>query len=285
MKRVINFITVLTVSLTLGVLTINAQTFGAGNDFWVTDPGTTYDDVNLPANAIAPGSLAYQGRVYLAGDPQNGNPYDTSIRREQSVRVPASTTLNVDELNLKSVSPLSVDFSDGSQRNCDMLVTKSPTVASKGSMSINSNGTFSSNLKIIPKLTFVCSDGLSNNPKNRTVTELDTGSPLIQAVMRKQAAEANEKIKDGTATAGDLIKAQACVEPVETFPQAGTKTSDATPTRASCGIQFAASGPWTVCTDTTTSLAGGGFCIPPGLLAEIAALARHGVFPRWLGTL
>lgn len=286
MKKVVNFLTILTISLSISVLVAHAQTFGAGNDFWITDSSNTYDDVNLPANAIAPGSLAYQGRVYLKGDPQNGNPFDTSIRREQSVTVPGSTTLKVDELNMVSVNPLQVNFSDGSTRDCDMYVTKSPSVSSKGTMSIKNDGTFSSTLNIVPKLTFACTSGLRSDSNDKTITVLDTGSPLIQAMMRKQADDATKRIEAGNISASDLAKAQACVEPVPTERQTNPKATDdrspsPEPQPGGCGIKFSAGGPWTTCDD---NLAGGGFCIPVPI-GELAALARHGVIPRWLGPL
>lgn len=285
MRRIRSYTMVLTISLLMTATITNAQTFGAGSDFWQTDSANTYDDLNLPANAIAPGSLPYQGRVYLKGDPQGGNQYDTRIKRTRSVTVPGSTGLQVAELNMVSVSPLNVNFSDGSSKDCDMSVTKSPSLASTGSMSINGDGTFNSVLNVIPKLTFECSSGLKAFSKNKTVTVLDTGNPLIQAMMRKDAREAKERIDAGLVSREDLRKAQLCAQPHE-FPTRTTTRKavdveievEPKPT-AGCGIKFSAGGPWENCSG---NLAGGGFCIP-GPISELALLAKHGVIPIWFG--
>ena len=286
MRKILNYVTTLTLSLLMMVAITNAQTFGSGSDFWQTDPANTFDNLNLPANAIAPGSNPYQGKVYLKGDPQNGNQYDTQIKRNQSVTVPGSTSLKVAELNMVSVSPLSVSFSDGTTKDCDMYVTKSPSISSTGSMSINADGTFNSNLNIIPKLTFTCSDGLANS-KHKTVTILDTGSPLIQAMMRKEAKEAKSRIDAGLATSADTRKARLCAQPHQfpTVVKSTRTTSTATDIEvetqqpAGCGIKFSAGGTYENC---ASNLAGGGFCIPAPF-NELAALAAHGVIPIWFG--
>lgn len=280
MKRTLNYLATATLSLMLMAMFANAQSLPAGNDFWSTTSNNTYDDLNLPAGAIGAGSDPYQGRVFLKGDPADGNPYDTSIRRQNSVTPPGNTSLKVVELRMVSVAPFDVSFNNGSEtRSCTMSVTISPSQNSTGSMNIGNNGTFSSNLNVIPQLDFDCEGGPGFRAE-RTKTTLDMGSPLIQAVMRKQAASAQKKISAGIATTADIAAAQACAQPKATRKTVATRTAETNviPTRrapAGCGIRFTMSGTWTTC--------GGLFCIPDPFLVELALLAQHGITPVWLG--
>ena len=214
-------------ALILSVTAINAQKIPAGDDAWITDPEQTYDTLDLPANAVAPGSQPYQGKVFFKGNPRDGQRYDTLIRRTSTVKAGQTTGLEVKQLSLVSVSPIRVAFADGSTQNCDVYSELSPSLASKGSMSIKSDGTFHSTLNIIPKFSFACSAGLLSK---KNITNLDVGSPFVQAIMKAQSLSAKKRVDANTANAFDERNARQC----ETREGEGDN----------CGIKLAAAGVW-----------------------------------------
>ena len=147
----------------------------AGNDeFETTGNGETYHNFQaspVPAGFFGPGSNQYAGLVPLVGVP--GNPAvsdtDTIIHRTQDVFTPGRTTISMTALNLASINPITVSYTDNHTETWNVKVNLSDVRASGGSMSFNSDGSaFDSSLSVYPKFTFTrVSDG--------TVKVLDTG--------------------------------------------------------------------------------------------------------------
>ena len=279
-----NSLLLLTLIVLSAAVFVNAQIVPAGPDHWVTNSTNTYDTLALPAGYFGAGSQAFNGTVYFAGDPASGNGYDTKITRSSAVNLAGgsgTTALVVDELRLKSVSPITVSYDDGHTEQWDVYVTLSSGQASGGSMTITGDatgGTFSSTLNIFPKFSFVRSGGLAAPDKGRVVKTLDFGSPFVQQYLKEQARLSNQRIRKGVGTTTDQAMVAICqieptpTEPVPTEPTT-TKTTTTTTQNAAvpasrCGVKFTGNGTWGW---------NPGFC--PYSLVELAALARHGVVP------
>ena len=147
----------------------------AGNDeFETTGNGETYHNFQaspVPAGFFGSGSQQYAGLVPLVGVPLNPsvNDIDTIIHRNQDVFTPGSTTITMTALNLASINPITVSYSDGHTENWNVRVNLSSLKTSGGSMSFSDGGTFDSSLSVYPKFTFTrVSDG--------AVKVLDTGA-------------------------------------------------------------------------------------------------------------
>lgn len=147
----------------------------AGNDeFETTGNGETYHNFQaspVPAGFFGTGSNQYAGSVPLVGVPVNPavSDTDTIIHRNQDVLTPGSTTITMTALNLASINPITVTYSDNHTESWTVKVNLSDVKSSGGSMSFNSDGSaFDSSLGVFPKFTFTrVSDG--------TVKVLDTG--------------------------------------------------------------------------------------------------------------
>lgn len=276
MKR--NNLLLLTLIIFSAAVFANAQSVPAGSDLWVTNSNSTYDTLNLPAGFFGSGSRAYSGTVYFAGDPASGNAYDTKITRSQAVDLTGgsgTTPLLVEDLRLKSVSPITVSYDDGHSEQWDVYSTISSAQQSTGSMTISGNttgGSFNSTLNIIPKFNFVKVTGLGElSEKGRTVKDLDLGSPFIQQYLKEQARQAADRISKGNSTPADEAAVAACQ--IEATPTDTKTTSTTTQTAAapapSCGIKLSGNGSW--------GWNNGRFC--PFPLTELALLAKHGVIP------
>lgn len=277
----------LTLIILSAAVFVSAQSVPAGSDFWVTDSRNTYDTLNLPAGYFGSGSRAYSGTVYFAGDPSSGNGFDTKINRSQAVDLSGgsgTTGLVVEELRMKSVSPITVTYDDGRSEQWDVYVTLSSEQRSTGSMTISgdaSGGSYSSTLNIIPRFNFVRATGLGEvSEKGRTVKVLDLGSPFIQQYLKQEARLAGERISKGKSTPADEAAVAACqAEPVPTEPTNPTPKPDTTTTQtpttqnaaapAKCGVKLTGNGSW--------GWSRGRFC--PYSLAHLAVFARHGVVP------
>ena len=146
----------------------------AGNDeFETTGNGETYHNFQaspVPAGFFGSGSQQYAGLVPLVGVPLNPgvNDIDTIIHRNQDVFTPGSTTITMTALNLESINPITVSYTDGHTEDWSVRVGLSDFKTSGGSMSFSDGGTFDSSLSVYPKFTFTrVSDG--------AVKVLDTG--------------------------------------------------------------------------------------------------------------
>jgi len=160
----------------------------AGNDeFETTGNGETYHNFQaspVPAGFFGTGSLQYSGLVPLVGVPVNPavSDTDTIIHRNQDVFTPGSTTITMTALNLASINPITVTYTDNHTETWNVKVNLSDFKSSGGSMSFNSDGSgFDSSLSVYPKFTFTrVSDG--------AVRVLDTGgsgglAPTTQSAM------------------------------------------------------------------------------------------------------
>ena len=139
----------------------------AGDDaFETTGNGETYHNFQaspVPAGFFGTGSQQYAGLVPLVGVPLNPlvNDNDTIIHRNQDVFTPGSTTITMTALNLTSINPITVSYTDGHTETWNVKVNLSDFKSSGGSMSFNSDGSgFDSSLSVYPKFTFTrVSDG------------------------------------------------------------------------------------------------------------------------------
>ena len=146
----------------------------AGDDeFETTGNGETYHNFQaspVPADFFGPGSQQYAGLVPLVGVPLQPevNDVDTIIHRNQDVFTPDTTTITMTALNLNSINPITVSYTDRHTEDWNVRVNLSDFKTSGGSMSFSDSGTFDSSLGVYPKFTFTrVSDG--------AVRVLDTG--------------------------------------------------------------------------------------------------------------
>jgi hypothetical protein len=239
----------------------------AGNDeFETTANGESVHDFAgspIPADFFGAGSLAYTGTVTLEGVPLNPavSDTDTIIQRHQTVSAPGgSTALTMTALNLKSVSPITVTYSNGSTQTWDVKVGLSQFKSSTGTMTINSSS-FDSNLKVWPRFTFT---------RGTTTLVLDTGgSGLTAASTAASEAAASDSI-DGEANAIPTATIAPCkAVAINDFESRFSATAAAT--TSSCPpLTLTATSPWFPCPPT-------GFCKPP--LTEAERWARHNASP------
>jgi hypothetical protein len=239
----------------------------AGNDeFETTANGESVHDFAgspIPADFFGAGSLAYTGTVTLEGVPLNPavSDTDTIIQRHQTVSAPGgSTALTMTALNLKSVSPITVTYSNGSTQTWDVKVGLSQFKSSTGTMTINSSS-FDSNLKVWPRFTFT---------RGTTTLVLDTGgSGLTAASTAASEAAASDSI-DSEANAIPTATIAPCkAVAINDFESRFSATAAAT--TSSCPpLTLTATSPWFPCPPT-------GFCKPP--LTEAERWARHNASP------
>ena len=181
----------------------------AGNDeFETTGNGETYHNFQaspVPAGFFGTGSKQYAGLVPLVGIPVNPalSDTDTIIHRNQDVLTPGSTTITMTALNLNSINPITVSYTDGHTENWNVRVNLSDVKTSGGSMSFSDSGTFDSSLSVFPKFTFTrVSDG--------AVKVLDTGgSGGTLAPTTQSASLINGGGSDSTTTAIAICRATA----------------------------------------------------------------------------
>jgi hypothetical protein len=169
----------------------------AGNDRWITDSAATGELLSVPENFFGEGSLPFTGFIHYAGNPRSGVKYDTNIRREQDVNVPGTTSLRVMELYMKSVAPVEVSFRDGTSSPCEIFVELSPSIPSKGMMTITKTS-WSSNLTVVPSYTFKC-DRTNVFGGTTTVTR-DMGTKFFQAFLKEKARSSQQNLFEGRGT-------------------------------------------------------------------------------------
>ena len=206
----------------------------AGNDeFETTGNGETYHNFQaspVPAGFFGTGSNKYSGLVPLVGVPINPavSNTDTIIRRNQDVFTPGSTTISMTALNLQSINPITVSYTDNHTETWTVKVNLSDVTPSGGSMSFNSDGSaFDSSLGVYPKFTFTrVSDG--------AVRVLDTGSsgggglaPTTQAATTIGGGGSDGGSTGGSATAIAVCRATTAND-FQTLSQAQSARRPAT---------------------------------------------------------
>ena len=151
----------------------------AGNDeFETTANGESHHDFAgspIPADFFGAGSQPYTGTVTLEGVPLNPavSDTDTIIQRHQTVSAPGgSTQLTMTGLSLRSTSPITVTYGNGTTESWNVTVGLSLFKASTGTMTINSSS-FDSTLKVWPRFTFT--------RVSRVTIVLDTGGSGLTA--------------------------------------------------------------------------------------------------------
>ena len=251
----------------------NAFPVAAGNDeFETAGDGETFHDFGgspIPANFFGAGSNAYGGLVALQGVPlAPGSAVDTVIQRHQTVSAPGgSTALTMTGLSLKSMSPITVTFSNGTpSQQWNVAVSLSSYKASTGSMKINAS-TFDSTLKVWPKFTFTRVGGGSGP------LVLDTGAPGGPGLTAASATAVHDGVAFEPAPAPTVAPAP-CLATVDDF-EGRTKVGGSFNTAAaasSCAPVTLSSvnSPWGNCP---------GFCIPVPITEE-ERWARHRPGPR-----
>ena len=237
----------------------------AGNDeFETTANGESEHDfagAPIPAGFFGSGSLAYSGTVTLEGVPLNPavSDTDTIIQRHNTVSAPGgSTPLTMTALNLKSVTPITVTFSNGSTQTWDVKVNLSQFKSSTGTMTINAS-TFDSTLKVWPRFTFT---------RGTTTLVLDTGGSGLTADSASSAAvdfnDGGEIIIDDPQPLPAPCK-QVIFRNFEGFASATAAAASSCPP-----LTLTATSPWFPCPPT-------GFCKPP--LTEAERWAKHNASP------
>lgn len=242
----------------------------AGNDeFETTANGESVHDFAgspIPADFFGAGSQAYSGTVTLEGVPLNPavSDTDTIIQRHNTVSAPGgSTPLTMTALSLKSVSPITVTYGNGSTQNWNVAVGLSQFKASTGTMTINSSS-FDSTLKVWPRFTFTLVGGGSTKV-------LDTGGSGLTADSTA-AASAVDFNEGGEIIVDDPQPLPApCKQVVfKSFEGFASATDSATAASSCPPLTLTATSPWFPCPPT-------GFCKPP--LTEAERWARHNASP------
>ena len=150
----------------------------SGDDlFETTGNGETFHNFNaspIDAGFFGPNSEQFKGVVPLVGVPIPGRPddIDTIIHRNGCPSTPCTMGIQMTNLNLKSIAPITVTYSDSTpDESWEVFVGLSIHNTSTGTMTFNSAGTsFDSTLQVFPRFTFRrVSDG--------TTLTWDTGGP------------------------------------------------------------------------------------------------------------
>src|SRR5215216_4724850 len=204
----------------------------AGNDeFETTGNGETYHNFQaspVPADFFGTGSQQYAGLVPLVGVPLNPavSDTDTIIHRNQDVFTPGSTTITMTALNLNSINPITVSYTDGHTENWNVRVNLSDFKSSGGSMSVSDSGTFDSSLSVYPKFTFTrVSDG--------AVKVLDTGGSSSGGLTAQSSSLRANGFEPAATTAFAICRATA-TDFESQARSTGNVTTSATATTSSC---------------------------------------------------
>jgi len=239
----------------------------AGNDeFETAGDGQTFHDFGgspIPAGFFGTGSNAYGGQVALQGVPLGpGSNVDTVIQRSQTVSGPGgSTPIQMTGLSLKSITPITVTYGNGSSESWNVAVGLSVFKASAGSMTINFS-TFDSTLKVWPRFTFTrIPDGLQ-----KVLDTGDSGSGLT--------AQSATSTRMASAIAIAPAPCKADTINSTTFEARSNSTLAATSTSTCAPITLSSvNSPWGPCAN------GGAFCIPVPITEE-ERWARHRPGPK-----
>ncbi len=250
----------------------------AGDDqFETTGNGETYHNFQaspVPAGFFGTGSQQYAGTVPLVGVPVNPQVSDTDtvIHRNQDVFTPGSTTITMTALNLASINPITVSYTDGHTETWNVKVNLSDIKSSGGSMSFSSDGgTFDSSLSVYPKFTFTrVSDG--------TVKVLDTGGSGGGgglAPTRQSATQFGGGGSDGGSMTAIAVCRATTANDFQTLSQARASrpTTSAATTTSSCAPVTLSStnNPWPITRPITESeLMASHNASPPGTKRAIA---------------
>jgi hypothetical protein len=240
----------------------------AGNDeFETTGNGETYHNFQaspVPAGFFGTGSQQYAGLVPLVGVPVNPavSDTDTIIHRNQDVLTPGSTTITMTALNLNSINPITVSYSDGHTENWNVRVNLSDFKTSGGSMSFSDGGTFDSSLSVYPKFTFTrVSDGAQK--------VLDTGGSGLTA--QSSSLRANGVQPEATATLA-VCRATATNDFQALGNASRVTTSAATSTSCAPVTLTSTNNPWPITRPITEQeLLASHNASPPGTKKAIAA--------------
>ena len=246
----------------------------AGDDTFETpDNGETVDDFSgspIPAGFFGPGSLPYKGTVVLKGKPLSeygDQNIDTVVTRESGGNVPFTTSLRMKALSMQSAAPITVSFEDGHTEKWDVAVKLSPSVASTGSMTINEDGTFDSELNVYPYFTFTRNAGL-NGAYVEAIRRMDTGSLMVQMYLK--SLKSKEK-NNAAIVPCPVIKP---IEPIEGATEKSSVAASEDQGKPLCTPPVklkTSNSPWRTC--------GGRFCIPVPI-TEKDLLAKH--FARFI---
>ncbi|HAX77577.1 MAG TPA: hypothetical protein DCY88_17505 [Cyanobacteria bacterium UBA11372] len=117
----------------------NAVTVTLGSDYFVTQSGSSF---NFPGI----GNVNFQGNPIGTFQGRNVGAVDTIIQRTQDVDLSSgsgTTPINVAALSLKSIQPVTL-----SGLNYDLFVNLTPNIVSGGTLTINSNETFTNDFTV-----------------------------------------------------------------------------------------------------------------------------------------
>jgi len=246
----------------------------AGNDeFETTANGETYHNFQaspVPAGFFGSGSQQYAGLVPLVGVPLNPavSDTDTIIHRNQDVFTPGSTTITMTALNLQSINPITVSYTDGHTESWNVKVNLSDVKTSGGSMSFSDGGTFDSSLSVYPKFTFTrVSDG--------AVKVLDTGgSGTAPAGPSLSSPQVNGGGMQSQAMATLSVCRATTTNDFQTAAPSGRLASSAATTTSSCApvMLTSTNSPWPITRPITEQeLLASHNASPPGTKRAIAA--------------
>lgn len=242
-----------------------------GNDeFETTGNGESSHDFEgskIPAGFFGTGSNEFAEVVPLVGVPLNPsvNNIDTIIQRTEDVYIPGhpTTPLQMTALNLRSINPISVTYSNHGPEAWNVEVTLSDYKASTGSMTINAGGTFDSSLKVWPKFTF-------RRVSDNTTLVFDTGAPNGPGLSASSDDGAIGVIEPGPSPTATIAPAPCTAIAIDDFRGTASATTEATSTSCAPVNLTSTNSPWAFCN--------GRFCIPFPI-TEADRWAAHNASP------
>ncbi len=247
----------------------------SGDDkFETTGNGETYHNFSaskIPADFFGPGSHEFAGTVPLVGVPlPNQGDIDTIVHRDQSIWTPGTTTIKMTDLSLKGINPINVTFTQGSTTWTEQWTVEvglSTLKASTGSMSIGSDGTFDSTLKVWPKFTF------RRGTETRVLDTGDPNGPGLTAFSGPGAMDAATVIEPGPEPVPTVAPCPVVVGDSEPIGDASDSATVSAATSSSCAPVTITStnSPWVPCGVHQ-------LCIPRPL-TEAELLAAHNISP------
>ena len=148
-----------------------STSLGPGVDLLALTDGRI--DPVMPADFFDPGSDPFSDSIGLGGNPTGPADTDTIVERlggttppfDQSNPGPQPISIELVELSLVSLAPITVTYAGGSTENWDVAVTLSPTPAPLGQMTVTheqpNGGSYTATLPVLPRLVFTRqSDGM-----------------------------------------------------------------------------------------------------------------------------
>lgn len=147
----------------------------AGSTYLETESASQY--IEIPAGAFGPGTDAFKGVVEFVGEPAiPGSNADTELKILENLRVGDTVDILLATFWNRSREPITITGTGSGAGRYHMTVSTSPTVPTKGTMTLLSldqkGGAYSAHLVLQPYFEFLPVDG-------QDTIKIDTADPPI----------------------------------------------------------------------------------------------------------